>query len=122
MIRHLLVFVIAAGIGGMVALGVRSALHQPYAEPAAPAAPAAPAPQQEQAPTKPPQPRHEHTDAPATKPVNTICAICGMDADPKLTATYREKTIAFGCTKCPPKFAKDPERYGPYFLRNEEAP
>jgi hypothetical protein len=56
------------------------------------------------------------------KPVNTICAICGMDADPKLTATYREQVIAFGCDKCPPKFAKDPERYGPYFLRNEEAP
>lgn len=117
MIRHLLIFVLAAGIGGMVTLGVRSALHRPYAAPAAPA----PSPH-EQAPGKPAEPRHEHTGAPAKKPVNTICAICGMDADPKLTATYREQVVAFGCGGCPAKFAKDPERYGPYFLRNEEAP
>jgi hypothetical protein len=118
MIRHLLIFVLAAGLGGMLALGVRSALHRPYAEPAAPAAP-----QHEHVPpAKPAEPQHGHSGVPVKKPVNTICAICGMDADPKLTATYREQVIAFGCDKCPPKFAKDPERYGPYFLRNEEAP
>lgn len=56
------------------------------------------------------------------KPVNTVCAICGMDVDPKIpAATYQGKTIGFGCKLCPPKFAKDPERWGPLFLRNEVA-
>lgn len=54
------------------------------------------------------------------KPVNTVCAICGMDVDPKLpTATYQGKTIGFGCKMCPPKFAKDPDRWGPLYLKNE---
>lgn len=34
MIRHALIFVIAAGIGALLALAVRSAWHQPYADPA----------------------------------------------------------------------------------------
>jgi len=34
MIRHVLIFVIAAGIGALLALAVRSAWHQPYAAPA----------------------------------------------------------------------------------------
>ncbi len=54
------------------------------------------------------------------KPVNTLCAICGMDVDPKLpTAQYQGKTIAFGCRMCPPKFKADPDKYGPSYLRNE---
>jgi YHS domain-containing protein len=54
------------------------------------------------------------------KPVNTVCAICGMDVDPKLpTAEYQGKTIGFGCRMCPPKFKADPDRYGPSYLRNE---
>jgi YHS domain-containing protein len=54
--------------------------------------------------------------------VNTVCAICGMPVDPKLpTAQYQGKTIGFGCKMCPPKFAKDPDRWGPLYLRNETA-
>lgn len=57
------------------------------------------------------------------KPVNTICAICGMEVDPNLpTATYQGKTIGFGCRMCPPKFKKNPDKYGPYYLRNELVP
>ena len=56
----------------------------------------------------------------AGTPVNTVCAICGMDVDPKLpTVEYQGKAIGFGCKMCPPKFKADPDRYGPYYLRNE---
>jgi hypothetical protein len=56
----------------------------------------------------------------ATKPVNTVCAICGMDVDPKIpTAEYQGKTIGFGCKMCPPKFKAAPDKYGPSYLRNE---
>jgi YHS domain-containing protein len=52
--------------------------------------------------------------------VNTVCAICGMDVDPRLpTQQYQGKTIGFGCRMCPPKFKADPDRYGPAYLRNE---
>lgn len=58
--------------------------------------------------------------ADADKPVNTVCAICGMDVDPSLpTEKYQGKSIGFGCKMCPPKFRADPDRYGPYYLRNE---
>ncbi len=124
MIRHLLIFVITAGLGALAALAIRSTLHQPYAEPAdikPQPVPTAPAPGK--APSKPVSDPHAgHAAVPATKPVNDICAICGMDADPKLTATYQQQVIAFGCAKCPDKFAKEPDRYGPYFLKNQEAP
>jgi YHS domain-containing protein len=54
------------------------------------------------------------------KPVNTVCAICGMDVDPRMpTAEYQGKTIGFGCRMCPPKFKADPDRYGPLYLKNE---
>ncbi len=121
MIRHLLIFVITAALGALVALAVRSAVHHPYA--AAPASGHEQLPPTAPAPAKPASDPHAgHVSAPAAKPVNDICAICGMDADPKLTALYKGQVIAFGCAKCPPKFAKDPERFGPYFLRNQEAP
>jgi hypothetical protein len=43
-----------------------------------------------------------------------------MDVNPKLpTAVYQGKIIGFGCKMCPPKFKADPDRYGPYYLRNE---
>lgn len=62
------------------------------------------------------------TAADAGKPVNTVCAICGMDVDPKLpTAQYQGKTIGFGCKMCPPKFKADPDRWGPLYLKNEVA-
>ena len=69
-------------------------------------------------------PHAGHGSATATatseRPVNTVCAICGMDVDPKLpTLEYQGKKIGFGCKMCPPKFKADPDRYGPFYLRNE---
>ncbi len=59
---------------------------------------------------------------PAGTPVNTVCAICGMDVDPSLpTAEYKGQTIGFGCKMCPAKFKADPDRYGPMYLKNEVA-
>ncbi|MDO8543652.1 MAG: hypothetical protein Q7S40_24695 [Opitutaceae bacterium] len=54
------------------------------------------------------------------KPVNSVCAICGMDVDPKMpTAQYQGQTIGFGCKMCRPKFEAEPDRYGPSYLKNE---
>jgi len=65
----------------------------------------------------------EATNSPtadASKPVNTVCAICGMKVNASIpTAEYQGKRIGFGCRMCPPKFKADPDRYGPYYLRNE---
>ena len=56
----------------------------------------------------------------AVKPVNTVCAICGMRVDPNVpTLEYQGRTIGFGCKMCAPKFKADPDRYGPVYLRNE---
>ena len=60
------------------------------------------------------------TAAANDKPVNTVCAICGMEVDPKLpTLEYQGKKIGFGCKLCAPKVKADPDKYGPYYLRNE---
>jgi hypothetical protein len=119
MMRDVLIFLVAAAVGALSTLAVRSALHQPYA-PSAPAAAEDP-PHRHPAPVADPHAGHAAT--PKSAAVNTICAICGMDVDPELpTATFEDRVIAFGCIKCPPKFAKDPGRYGPSFLRNEQAP
>ena len=113
----ILCFVLGAGI----ALIARTALHDPYADGAAPPAPAQPA-------ATPPPAEHQHAAAPAptaTPPVadNKICAVCGMDVDPTVpTAEWRGKRIGFGCGKCPPKFAADPDRYGPSALQDRKAP
>jgi hypothetical protein len=46
-----------------------------------------------------------------------------MDVDPSLpTAVFEGKTVGFGCKACPPKFATDPAKYGPYALKNEVIP
>lgn len=95
------------------AAGASSHTHSPAA--GAPAA--APAPKPDPAADA----AHHHVPA-STKPVNTLCAICGMDVDPDLpTATYQGQTIGFGCPACPPKFRANPDRYGPAYLRNERA-
>jgi hypothetical protein len=119
MTRHLAIFAACFLLGALAVAALRTASHEPYspAVPAAAPVPAAPAadPHAGHAATPPVQP------APVIdpKPVNTVCAICGMDVDPKLpTATYAGKTIGFGCKACPPRFAKDPEKYGPAFLEN----
>lgn len=74
----------------------------------------------------PPTPAPAPATIPATEPpaasgvVNTICAICGMDVDPTIPPiAYRGRLIGFGCGACPPKFTRDPDRYGPAALKNE---
>jgi hypothetical protein len=125
MVRHILWFLAAFAGGAILALGVRSALHRHEPVPAAdavptpvahvePAAHAAPSPASPAAPLAPaPAPR-------AT--VNSICALCGMDVDPSLPpAEWRGNLIGFGCAACPPRFARDPDRYGPAALENRVA-
>ena len=112
--KSVFVFLATFLVGAALALAARTALHKPYAEPApSPAAPAV-------APAVDPHAGHASADA---KPVNTVCAICGMDVDPEIKpAAYQGKLVGFGCAACPPKFAKNPDRYGPSALRNEVAP
>lgn len=146
MIRNLFFFLAAFVASALIALVVRARMFQPHAdheghpaaggdyasmvsnpltpanEPVAPKAGAASAPTATPAAADP----HAGHGAPAAptaeagKPVNTVCAICGMEVDPKLpTMQYQGKTIGFGCKMCPPKFKADPDRYGPAYLRNE---
>lgn len=119
-------------LGALIALGARTALHDPHAghdtagsvitrgdyAPLVNNSPPPPAP----------GPHSSHTaTAPAPSaapaagtPVNSVCAICGMKVDPALpTVEYQGKTIGFGCKMCAPKFKADPDKYGPAYLRNE---
>ncbi len=112
MTRHALIFCACFLIGAVITAAIRTARHQPYAAPQA--LPAADAPDPQTASSPPAHP----TPADPT-PVNTICAICGMPVNATLpTATYQGRTIGFGCRACPPKFAADPDRYGPASLQN----
>jgi hypothetical protein len=144
MIRNLILFFGTFVVGAIVALVARAALFQPHAghsghptgggdyasmvtNPLTP--PTSPAAAPASAPTPPPpkspaaDPHAGHgaaAPADSAKPVNTICAICGMDVNPSLpTATYQGQTIGFGCRMCPPRFKADPDRYGPSYLKNE---
>src|SRR5215217_6035247 len=45
------------------------------------------------------------------KPINAKCPIQGEDIDPKVTTTYKGKTVAFCCESCIDDFKKDPEKY-----------
>jgi hypothetical protein len=143
---HLAYFIAAFAAGCIAALAARAAWFQPYVDhsghpaapaysqmvtnpsapavdphaghtsPAAPAAPAA-APASEAKPAA--DPHAGHGAMKTGVPVNTVCAICGMDVDPSIKpATYKGKLVGFGCRMCPPKFAADPERYGPAALEN----
>lgn len=95
------IFLVAFSIGAVAALGLRAVRHRPYAPVRADTTIAA---------------------VVAQPPVNTICAVCGMDVDPELpTAQYAGKTIGFGCESCPPKFASNPEHYGPAALQSRKA-
>lgn len=132
MTRSLIIFLATFAVGALIALVARAALFAPHAAREANAVGGG-----DYAPmvTNTLAPRDAAaTPAPATsaattstavasadaKPVNTVCAICGMSVDPKLpTATYQGKTIGFGCKMCPPRFAKDPDRWGPLYLNNE---
>jgi hypothetical protein len=138
MLKHALIFLITFVSGAAIALTVRTRLHEPHAETHAPAQTAvvvsktavahdvhahahavapAPPPAAAPAPAAPTTAAAEHA-----KVVNTICAICGMDVDPSIKpATYRGQLVGFGCGACPPRFEKDPERYGPAALENRVA-
>lgn len=115
--KTLVLFLATFVVGAALALGTRTVLHQPHG---------AYTPSPVAAPVAAPHAGHAHSGvAPLAdaKPVNTICAICGMDVDSSVKpASYQGKLVGFGCGACPPKFAKDPDRYGPSALRNEVAP
>ncbi len=144
MIRNIFIFLATFAAGALIALVVRSALFKPHAEhvghPAgggdyasmvtntlAPAETTGADAKDASAnpPAADPHANHGATtssDTAANQPVNTVCAICGMEVDPKIaTAQYNGVTIGFGCKMCPPKFRADPDRWGPLYLRNEVA-
>jgi hypothetical protein len=107
--KSLLLFLATFAIGAAIALTTRTALHDPHAEPATAVAPAA-------------DPHAGHAAPVTANTVNTTCPICGMEVNPDLKpATYQGKLVGFGCAACPPRFAKEPDRYGPSALRNEVA-
>ena len=120
---HVFFFLAAFAIGTVGALAARSAWFKPYVDhsghPAAPdysqmvTNPSAPAP-------APADPHAGHGASTTSTTVNTVCAICGMDVDPTIKpATYQGKLVGFGCRMCPPKFAREPDRYGPSALENK---
>jgi hypothetical protein len=111
-------------LGALLALAARTARHDPHAgyAPTAASAPAstAPADHTGHAMPAPPAPLAASSSG---APVNTVCAICGMQIDPKLpTLEYQGQRIGFGCRMCPPKFKAEPDKYGPFYLRNEVIP
>jgi YHS domain-containing protein len=132
MIRNTFVFLAAFVASALIALVVRATMFQPHDSHEGHPAAGGDYAQMVSNPLTPPTEDvtaanpHAGHGAPATpiadsgKPVNTVCAICGMEVDPKLpTMQYQGKTIGFGCKMCPPKFKADPDRYGPAYLRNE---
>ena len=107
MTRHLVIFAACFLLGAVATAAVRTAGHQPYPE--LPAPTAAPAPAAVPAAIVPT----------AATPINTICPICAMPVDAKIpTAIYQGKVIGLGCRACPPKFAANPDLYGPAALQN----
>ncbi|KAB2910102.1 MAG: hypothetical protein F9K30_23105 [Dechloromonas sp.] len=147
MTRNAFIFIGTFLAGALIALVARAALFEPHAgheghppaggdydamvnntlspaskeatQPGTPKALAQPAPV-----SADPHAGHAATasgeEAAERKPVNTVCAICGMGVNPKIpTQEYQGKTIGFGCKMCPPKFTANPDRYGPSYLRNE---
>jgi hypothetical protein len=144
MTRNIFLFLGTFVVGAFIALVARAAMFKPHAgheghpasggnyaamvsNPLAPSTTAAPtdastttAPAAKPAAVDPHANHRATSPATANPPVNTVCAICGMDVDPKIpTAEYQGKTIGFGCKLCPPKFKADPDRHGPMYLKNE---
>ncbi|MDA0576942.1 MAG: hypothetical protein O3B24_02465 [Verrucomicrobia bacterium] len=110
--KQIVLFVAMFAVGALAALITRTVLHKPYDVVSHSAEP-----------NTMPHNMAEHATAPPTKTetVNTICPICGMPVDPTLpTAEYAGKSVGFGCKACVPKFAKDPQQYGPAALQNQE--
>lgn len=112
--KNILIFIGALFVGALISLAIRTAKHDPYPLPANDSGLIEPATVME---------THAHVDvAPVSdgKPVNTVCPICGMDVDPGVaTAIYDGKVVGFGCKNCPPKFAEEPEVFGPAALENK---
>jgi hypothetical protein len=103
-----LTFGVAFALGCLMALVVRSSRYKPYPEVATPHPALATSAAGEAVPEK------------TMTTVNRICPICGMDVDPSLPpAEYKGHKVGFGCAACPPRFAKDPDMYGPSALKNE---
>lgn len=132
MTKSIFIFLGTFAVGALLALVTRAAFHDPHSGHEGHVATAGEHPPMVTnvlAPSaKALESRHaQHTSpagavatAEAGKPVNTVCAICGMDVDPRMpTAEYQGQTIGFGCRMCPPKFKADPDRYGPLYLKNE---
>jgi YHS domain-containing protein len=120
--KSILLFLLAFLAGAAIALVIRTARYEPKAAPE-PAATVLPAVEEHSTHQHAEQQHAATSPAPGGPTVNSVCAICGMDVDPSLpTAVYEGKTIGFGCRACPPKFAADPAKYGPYALKNEVIP
>lgn len=139
MTRNIFIFIGTFVAGAVIALLARAAMFNPntghqghpasggdYAgmvsNPLTSAKTAAPMPAPKTSAADPHANHGTVTPAPAVagKPVNTVCAICGMAVDPSIpTVEFDGKTIGFGCKLCPPKFKADPARYGPLYLKNE---
>lgn len=128
--KHILLFAATFILGALIALAARTATHDPHAQArTADAQTSQPLPSNHLHDANPAaaKPKTDGSDAKtksqtsdASAPVNTVCAICGMAVDPKLpTLEYQGKKIGFGCRMCPPKFKANPDKYGPYYLRNE---
>lgn len=130
MTRNIFIFLGTFVAGALIALVARAALFNPHGEHEAPAehtAHASAKPDHAPMVSNALVPASGSTAAPVpeatsatNKPVNTVCAICGMAVDPSLpTLEYKGKQIGFGCRMCAPKFKAAPDRYGPAYLRNE---
>ncbi len=119
--KSLVLFLATFLLGAALALATRTVLHDPHAAPAS----AGFQPASASAPSDPHATHDDHaspTPAATATTVNTVCPICAMDVDPDIKpATYEGKLVGFGCAACPPRFAKEPDRYGPSALRNEVA-
>jgi YHS domain-containing protein len=58
------------------------------------------------------RPTSQASTAPATQPVNKMCAVMPEDpVDPDVTTVYNGKVIGFCCKDCVSAFKKDPEKY-----------
>lgn len=94
--------------------------HAGHRENTAPAPAAMPVKEPASTPAPSADPHAGHGAMKTSATVNTVCAICGMDVDTNIKpAVYQGQLVGFGCRMCPPKFARDPERYGPAALANK---
>ena len=120
MTRHIIIFFACFLVAAVATTAVRAIRHDPHAGPVAALHGTDMTP--EVVPAVDPHAGH-NMPSQAMTPVNSVCAICGMPVDASLpTAMYQGKVIGFGCRACPPKFAKEPDRYGPSALLNRVVP